>query len=387
MRASLIGVGPGEAAFVTVRAVEVLSACDDIVVDADVPEVCWKPGARSDARITLVAMDADAQQLGRAAALEAVRAGRRAGRVRLGDGWRGAEGLRDLRALQDAGVEVDVLAGVDAGAGQWRAWLQAHPLYGRRVVVARMAEQAEDTAALLRSRGAEPWLFPAIEIAPPPEPALLQAAVRELRSYQVVAFTSANGVEQLFKALHDQQLDARAFSGARVAAIGTATARALAAVGLRADIVAKEFRGEALAEAIVAACAQLGGTRVLIARALEAREVLPETLRAAGMHVDVVAAYETRQANRQALQPMIEALGRGQLDAILLTSSSTVTSLYNALGADRALLARTLLASIGPITTAKATELGLVVGVTAKEYTVPALIEALQAYWAQPAGA
>jgi uroporphyrinogen-III synthase len=379
MRASLIGVGPGEAETVSLRAVEVLSACDDIVVDAEVPEVCWKPRAKADARVTIVAEDE--QEIGRASMVDAARAGRTVGRVRLGDGWRAFEALRDLRALRDAAVEPDVVPGVPATACNWSGWLDARPLYGRKIVITRTREQAEETAELLRERGAEPWSCPTIELAPPPDPGRLSEAAEVVATYQVVAFTSANGVERFFEALASAGKDARALAPCRVAAIGPATGAALRAKGIRPDIVAKDFRGEALADAILAAGKQLGGARVLIPRALEAREVLPEALRAAGMIVDVVPAYETRPVKRAALQPLKEALGRGRVDAILLTSSSTVTNLCSALGEDRELLGRTLLASIGPITTATAKELGLQVGVTAPEYTVPALVGALRTFW------
>jgi uroporphyrinogen III methyltransferase/synthase len=313
--------------------------------------------------------------------IDAGRSGRTVARVRMGDGWRNAEALRDARSLGDASVAFEVVPGVDPEASQWREWLKEHPLYGRRVVITRMREQAEETAALLRSRGAEPWICPTIEITPPPEPHKLREAAANVGNYQVVAFTSANGVDKFFEALGRQAQDARALSHSRVAAIGPATGRALLERGIRADIVAKDFRGEALAEAIVEACKAQGGTRVLIPRAIEAREVLPETLRAAGMQVEVVAAYETRAVARERVQPLKEALGRGEVDAILITSSSTVTSLCEALGADRALLGRTLVASIGPITTETAQKLGIEVGVTAGEYTVPALIGAIEAHW------
>ncbi|MBI5535413.1 MAG: uroporphyrinogen-III synthase [Deltaproteobacteria bacterium] len=381
MPATLIGVGPGEPALLTARAIEALGASDEVVVDAGVPEESWRSVVRPDAQISLVPEGRQAQQAARDAMIQAARSERAVARVRTGDGWTSAEALRDVRRLTEARVGFDVLPGLDSKASQWRAWIEAHPLYGRRVVITRMIEQAEESAELLRSRGAEPWICPTIEIAPPPEPGMLDKAAANVGSYQVVAFTSANGVAKFFEALGRQDKDARALSQSRVAAIGPATGRALLERGIRADIVAKDFRGEALAEAILKACQVMGGTRVLIPRALEAREVLPETLRGSGMQVDVVAAYETRPVSRERVQPLKEALGRGEVDAILITSSSTVTSLCEALGPDRALVGRTLLASIGPITTSKAVELGLEVGVTATEYTVPALIGAIEAHW------
>src|SRR5208282_1783503 len=137
---------------------------------------------------------------------------------------------------------------------------------------------------------------PTIAIGPPADPGPLTRALAELRAgaYGWVAFTSANGVEQTWASLVASGSDARAFGGARLAAIGPATARALEQYGLRADVIAKEFRGEGLADELLRVLA--GGavaTRVLLPRAAKAREALPEALRAAGCVVDVVAAYET----------------------------------------------------------------------------------------------
>jgi uroporphyrinogen III methyltransferase/synthase len=381
MSTTLIGIGPGDASLIGVRAVEVIAACDELVVDGDVADSSWRTRTRSDVHVSRVAQHRDAQAVAREAMVEASRAGRSVARVRSGEGWASSEALRDLRALEAAGIECDVVAGAGADGGMWRAWLRARPLYGRCVVITRMRGQADATAELLRAHGAEPWSWPAIEIALPPEPWKLQEAVAKVGDYQVVTFTSANGVERFFEALSEAGRDARGLANSRVAAIGPATAEALRTRGIRADIVAKDYRGEALAEAILDACKAMGGQRVLIPRALEARDVLPDTLRAAGMVVDVVPAYETRAVERSTLQPMIEGLGRGHVDAILLTSSSTVTSLVKAIGEDRALLGRTDLASIGPITTKTAQELGLKVAVTASSYTVPALIAALEQYW------
>ena len=158
-------------------------------------------------------------------------------------------------------------------------WFDTRPLSGKRVLVTRTAEQAKKTSAMLRERGAEPIVIPTIEIHPPSDPARAERAARELATYAWVAFTSENGVKAFFDVLASQHLDARAFGAARVAVIGPGTAAALAEHGITADIVAKEYRGEALAKAMLD---RVGATRprVLIARAAEAREALPEALRA-----------------------------------------------------------------------------------------------------------
>ena len=176
-------------------------------------------------------------------------------------------------------------------------WFERQPLFGKRVLVTRATEQASETAALLRDYGAEPLVVPTIALYPPRDSGPLDRALADLRrgAYGWVAFTSANGVERTWASLVASGADARAFGGVRLAAIGPATGRALARYGLRADVVAKEFRGEGLADELLRALA--GGAaaaRVLLPRAAKARDVLPEALRAAGCVVDVVAAYETR---------------------------------------------------------------------------------------------
>jgi uroporphyrinogen III methyltransferase/synthase len=265
-------------------------------------------------------------------------------------------------------------------------WFERRPLFGRRVLVTRAREQAGGTADLLRELGADPWVVPTIELRPPTDPEPLARALRVLRSggYDWVAFTSANGVERTWEALLAGGADARAFGGARVAAIGPATARALEACGLRADVVSVEFRGEGLAASILEAVgASAAPLRVLLARAAKARDVLPEALRAAGHRVDVVAAYETHPASADALAVVAAELEQGRVDAVLFTSSSTVENLSDGLGGRAAdLLARARVASIGPVTTATAVSRGIRVDVTAESYTVPGLVEALSASYA-----
>lgn len=263
-------------------------------------------------------------------------------------------------------------------------WFERRPLFGKRVLVTRAEGQASSTAALLRDAGAEPVVVPTIVIGPPSEPEPLARAVRELRAgaYAWAAFTSANGVERTWDAIVAAGGDARAFGAARLAAIGPATAAALERHGLRPEVVAREFKGEGLAEDMLAAMGASRG-RVLLARAARARQVLPEALTAAGWAVDVVAAYETRPPGPEAVQGLVAQLGSGSLDAVTFTSSSTVENLCDLLGERAAgLLQRPRLASIGPVTTETARGRGLRVDVTASRYTVPGLIQALEASYA-----
>jgi uroporphyrinogen III methyltransferase/synthase len=295
-------------------------------------------------------------------------------------------------------------------------WFDAWPLFGKRVLITRPREQAAAVARLVRRRGGEAVLWPAIAIGPPPDPALAARAAREVDGFDVVVFTSENGVSRFWRGLLEAGRDARALGRARVAAIGPGTAAALRERGITADIVPGVYRGEALAEAILSdpiiaselkarACApgfgaargpivsdarsSAGGAplRVLIPRALVAREVLAERLREAGCEVSVVPVYETRPAPPEAQEELRRRVREGSVDVVLLTSSSTADSLADALGAEAPKLLRgVLVASIGPITTATAEKRGLSVGVTAEESTTPGLVEAVERHLAKDAG-
>lgn len=265
-------------------------------------------------------------------------------------------------------------------------WFERQPLFGKRVLVTRPREQAPPMVEALRDEGADAVVAPSIALGPPADPAPLARALEELgqRAFDWVAFTSANGVERTWDALVAAGGDARSFGGVRLAVIGPATAAALGRHGLRADVVAEEFRGEGLAAAMLEAM-KTRPARVLLARAARARDVLPDALRAAGHQVDVVAAYETRPAPREALDAVARELEDGRIDAVTFTSSSTVDHLCDALGhAAAALLARARVASIGPVTSDTARARGLRVDVEAAKYTVPGLVRALADSYREP---
>jgi len=276
-------------------------------------------------------------------------------------------------------------------------WLAKQPLFGKRVLVTRAREQAGGAAALLRERGADPVVVPTIEIHPPSDPAAMIDAVQAMAErYDWVVLTSANGVDRLWAEVRRQGKDARAFGNAKIAAIGPGTATALERCGLSADVIAKEHRGEALAQEVLAAMsapaakpaasaiasAAAPKRRVLVARAEVARDVVPDTLRAAGCDVDVVSVYKTRSPPRPLLEALSSLLEAGELDAVTFTSSSTVEHLCDALEARAIpLLAKTTVASIGPITTETAKKRGIRVDVTAAEYTLPGLVAALEKHF------
>ena len=269
-----------------------------------------------------------------------------------------------------------IVIGAVAGRREGLAWLERRPLHGRRVVVTRARAQASGLAATLRDLGAEVVELPAIRIEPRIESEEVRRAVGSIRDYSLVCVTSPNGARLLFEALAATGLgagglDARALAGAIVAAIGPGTARALAERGIAADVVPERFVAEALVEAL--AGVDVAGKRVLVARAAEARDVLPDALRERGAEVDVVALYDTVRE-----RPDAEAVAAAQAaDYVTFTSSSTVTNLTDALGDSFPTGAR--IVSIGPVTSDAVRTAGLSVDVEAERHDVDGLLAALLA--------
>ncbi|MEM9873530.1 MAG: uroporphyrinogen-III synthase [Myxococcota bacterium] len=292
-----------------------------------------------------------------------------------------------LAALQEAQAPAGAVAAIGRACDrrEHRRWFDRWPLFGRRVLVTRPEHQLPATTAELRRRGAEPLAHPTIALRPPPEPDRVLSALDRMGDYDLVVFTSPNGVDGWWRALEEAGRDARAFRHAEVAAIGSVTAARLAEHGVVPDIVAPRFVAEELATAILDAWGTRRGGKVLLPRALVAREVLPATLRAHGFTVDVVPVYETVPApNADALR---RTIAEG-VDAVLFTSSSTVDHFIAALGpATASLLATTTVASIGPITTATAERHGLRVAVTAATSTSLGLVDALEEHFSRTAKA
>jgi uroporphyrinogen III methyltransferase / synthase len=291
-----------------------------------------------------------------------------------------------LDSIADAAAEAGlknpsiIVVGEVVNLREKLSWYDSRPLSGKRVVIPRAADQARDTAAALRERGAIPVILPMIEIAAAPDAARLGRATAEMSRYDWVLFTSSNAVEQLRLELARLGADARAFGAAKVGVVGPKTAEALLRLGIKADAVAQEFVGEGLAAAVLAEGVP---RRVLLLRALVARDALPDALRARGTEVDVVAAYETKplRSSGAELTERIEAFA---IDAILFTSSSTVTSTLEALGPNgKQLLSCVALCSIGPVTSKALAEAGLRPTVQAPVYTVEGLLDALEAHFHQ----
>ena len=260
--------------------------------------------------------------------------------------------------------------GPAAGMRDTLGWLERRPLHGRRVAVTRARAQASGLAARLRAMGADVVETPAIRIEPRPVNGELADAVTGIGEYSLVCLTSPNGASLLLEALASQGRDARALSGATVAAIGPGTAAELARGGILADVVPPRSIAESLVEAL--RDVPVEGKRVLVARAAEARDVLPDALRERGAEVDVIALYET------VAEPLDQAArdGLAQADYVTFTSSSTVRFLLEATGGNL-IPPDARVVSIGPITSATVREHGLTVHVEADRHDIDGLVEAL----------
>jgi uroporphyrinogen III methyltransferase/synthase len=257
------------------------------------------------------------------------------------------------------------------------AWFEQRPLLGRRIVVTRAAEEGAKLAARLERLGAEAVAAPTIELEDVAPPAALDAALAALETFDWVVFTSAHGVAVFFARLYASGADVRRLGKARLAAIGSATANALANRGLRVDLVPPTFRGEALAEALAP---HVGGRRVLLPRAEGAREVLARMLVRAGADVADVPTYRAKAA--ASLPGSVTALlGLDAIDAITFTSPSTVRGFHALLQGGALATGGARIACIGPVTAEAARTLGWSVDVEAREYTVEGLTQALIDYF------
>ena len=256
------------------------------------------------------------------------------------------------------------------------------PLEGRTIVVTRAAAQAQRFVQLLESAGARVLQAPTIAIEPPSSWEPLDQALDALESFRWVIFTSVNGVAMVDRRLGARGLAWAAVARRRVAAIGPATADALAEHGVRVQVVPDEYRAEALVERLRPLVAP--GDRVLLPRAKETRDVLVVELKRLGATVAEVPAYQTRRVD-DGVGRLREAFAARAIDAVTFTSSSTVRNFAELFsdGERRSWRGRVTVASIGPITAATAAEYGLVTDVMPSEYTIPALARAIADYFAR----
>jgi uroporphyrinogen III methyltransferase/synthase len=280
-------------------------------------------------------------------------------------------------ATRDAGITAPAvtIVGDVVSLRQKVSWVESRPLLGRTVLVTRPAGQEAELVRRLENLGAEVMTQPTVVIGEPDDWRPVDEALANLDVYQWLVFTSVNGVHFFLRRLRHSGRDLRALGGIRLAAIGPATAEALRSYHLEPDVVPASYRSEELAEALAPLVA---GQRVLLARADRGREVLREILQNVA-RVDQVAVYSQKDVS--VAEPLVlEALARGRVDFVTLTSSNIARALFRILdepgrialasGAARVL-------TISLVTSATVRELGWPVAVEASVFTTEGLLDAL----------
>ena len=263
--------------------------------------------------------------------------------------------------------------------------MNKNPLAGKKILITRAREQSGDFAALLKKLGAKVVEFPTIEIVPPTTWEGLDRAIDQLNFYDWIIFTSANGVNFFFERLREKGKDCHLPLSLKVCAIGPATAYQLKDKRIRVDYIPKEFVAEAILKGFKEMAAK--GRRILLARVKEARDVLPQGLRKMGTEVDVVEVYRTIKPKGGVKKRLRQLLTDGGINAITFTSSSTVNHFAELLKKEelKKLLKGIAIACIGPITAQTAKKLGMKVHIQPKEYTIPALVQAISNYFVNKA--
>ena len=257
-------------------------------------------------------------------------------------------------------------------------WFETSPLFGKRIVVTRTRKQAGALSSGLRTLGADVFELPTIRIEPPKELLEFGQLVQDSHTYDWLVFTSPNGVDAFFEMFYKIYNDAREIGGARIAAIGPATAQRVKDFHLKVDLQPNEF----IAEAVIREFKKyesVENEKILIVRAEVTREILAKELGALGAIVDEAIAYRTVPESGDPAGGIARFKAEGA-DMITFTSSSTAE---NFMALKLPLPPGMKTASIGPVTSKTMRELGLAVDVEAKQHDVPGLTCAIQQYWAK----
>jgi len=278
------------------------------------------------------------------------------------------------RAL-DVQTPATIVVGEVAALAEATGWYEKKPLFGKTIMVTREKEASSEFSELLASCGAKTVEFPTIEIKPIRDTKEQQLSVKNLEDYDFLVFTSVNGVSNYFDVLASHGKDSRDLKGKKITAIGEKTSEEILKYNLTPDYMPAVYTAEgiiSLAEEL-----NLDGKKILIPRALVAREILPDTLRAMGAMVEVLCVYETLTPDysKQELDTIKEKISDAKIDLITFTSSSTVTNFFSLLGKDPELFARTGFACIGPVTAATLLAHGFTPAVTADIHTTRGLKE------------
>ena len=262
-------------------------------------------------------------------------------------------------------------------------WYESKPLFGKRVIVTRSRDQASVFAEMLIDRGATTIEFPTIDVVPPASWAELDSAIQVIETFDWIIFTSANAVKYFMERLRGLGKDLRILKGVNICTVGPKTAESLESYGLRADLIPSEFK----AEGVLAA---LGDTKVrdkkiLVPRAKKARELIPDKLREQGAEVTVATAYDNVRPTSD-VERVRKLFEEHKISAVTFTSSSTVHNFVEILGQKEyiKLTDGVQVACIGPVTAKTAEEYGMKVDIMPKDYTIPALVDAMVEFYTKP---
>lgn len=252
-------------------------------------------------------------------------------------------------------------------------WWEKKPLFGKKILITRTQEQASEMAKMLRTLGAKCYVVPTIAIVPPLNWEPLDNAIAQLNKYDWCLFTSVNGVKYFRQRLESLGKDVRVMNNVKIGVIGEKTAQALKEWGIFPDLMPKEFRAEALAEALKET--DIKGKKILLARAEKARDILPEELKAAGAEVDIIPVYRTVLPKEK--KEDIKKIFKEGIDIIVFTSSSTVKHLAALIEPKTLseLLKDVTIACIGPVTAKTLSNFGLKTHIMPTTYTIKSLIE------------
>jgi uroporphyrinogen III methyltransferase / synthase len=254
------------------------------------------------------------------------------------------------------------------------------PLAGKRIVITRSRDQASDMVRLLSDCGAIPVEFPTIEVVPPADWAGLDEAINRISTFDWVVFTSVNAVKFFIERFDTLGLDRSLLNGIHICAVGPRTEESLTRIALKSDLIPAEYTAEGVLE--VFGSRDIAGRNILIPRAQEAREIIPDGLKNMGAHVTVATAYKNVRPAANSSEVM-SLFVQKKIDVVTFTSSSTVRNFVEILGKKgyKTLLEDAVLACIGPVTAKTAGQYGLKADIVPNEYTIQALVDAIKDYF------
>lgn len=282
---------------------------------------------------------------------------------------------RQLKKNPQIITPATIVVGEIVNLGKELNWFEKKPLFGKKIIATRNLTQIPEFERELNQKGAEVFRFPTIEIKPLVNTGKIREAIKKIDDYNLLIFTSVNGVKYFFEALKLQNRDSRALGNKTIITIGEKTAKELGKYNISSDYTPDEY----VAEAIVNLCDQIGieNKNILIPRAKVAREVLPEQLGKKRNKVDVVPVYETRipKYKKKFVDDLKKKIKNGEIGIVTFTSSSTVINYFELLGKGKKLHSKTVFACIGPITADTLRHYEVEPHIIADTYTVNGLIE------------